>query len=186
MMRKAIVIGYGAASLGVIRSLGLKGFQIMAMYYDKADFSHTSKYVYERVKIPHPRIEEREFISAAPETTFIIFSPHGMGPNYSGSHLLTEVLRRLGMVVMPVKDSRSIFTHLSKYIWPRWLSKILDKLIETLPLEIIKMMRRMLPKEVWDNLTCYLLVAGDEWKWSRAFCILGDFPGAINNKPQGA
>jgi len=61
-MKKAIVIGYGVSSLGVIRSLGLKGFQITAMYCDKADFSHTSKYVYERVKIPHPRIEEREFI----------------------------------------------------------------------------------------------------------------------------
>lgn len=62
MMRKAIVIGYGVSNLGVIRSLGLKGFQIMAMYYDKTDFSHTSKYVNERVKIPHPRIEETEFI----------------------------------------------------------------------------------------------------------------------------
>ena len=45
-MKKAIVIGYGVSSLGVIRSLGLKGFQITAMYCDKADFSHTSKYVY--------------------------------------------------------------------------------------------------------------------------------------------
>ena len=61
-MKKAIVIGYGVSSLGVIRSLGLKGFQITAMYYEKADFSHTSKYVCESVKIPHPRIEEREFI----------------------------------------------------------------------------------------------------------------------------
>ncbi len=61
-MRKAIVIGYGVSSLGVIRSLGLKGLQITAMYYDKMDYSHTSKYVCERIRVPHPHIEEKKFI----------------------------------------------------------------------------------------------------------------------------
>jgi len=48
--------------LGVIRSLGLKDFQIIAMSYDETDFSQISKHVYERVKIPHPCIEEKKFI----------------------------------------------------------------------------------------------------------------------------
>jgi D-aspartate ligase len=61
-MKKAIVIGYGVSSLGVIRSLGLERFQIIACYYDKTDFSHVSKFVYERVKVPHPREEEDRFI----------------------------------------------------------------------------------------------------------------------------
>ena len=61
-MKKAIVIGYGVSSLGVIRSLGLKGFQLIALYYDKTDFSHVSKFVDQRVKVPHPREEEDEFI----------------------------------------------------------------------------------------------------------------------------
>jgi len=62
MMKKAIVIGCGASSLGVIRSLGLKGFQIIALYYDNTDFGHVSKYVYESVRVPHPREEEKDFI----------------------------------------------------------------------------------------------------------------------------
>ena len=124
-------------------------------------------------------------LNAAPESTFIIISPHGMGPNYSGVHLLPEVLTRLGMVVMPVRDSKSIFAHFSNYIWSRWLLKIRDKSIEMLPLKIISMIRRILPQDVWDNLTCYLLAAGNEWKWSRAFCIPGDFPGAIRINLKG-
>ena len=62
-MKKAIVIGCRVNGFGVIRSLGLKNFQIIAMSYDKTDFGHASKYVYERVKIPHPRREEREFVN---------------------------------------------------------------------------------------------------------------------------
>jgi predicted ATP-grasp superfamily ATP-dependent carboligase len=61
-MKKAIVIGCHVCGLGVIRSLGLKGFQITAMSYDRTDFGHASKYVYERVEIPHPRVEEKDFI----------------------------------------------------------------------------------------------------------------------------
>lgn len=62
-MKKAIVIGCHVNGLGVIRSLGLKQFQIIAMFYNQLiDFAYTSKYVHERVKIPHPRKEEKEFI----------------------------------------------------------------------------------------------------------------------------
>jgi D-aspartate ligase len=61
-MKRAIVIGCAVGGLGVIRSLGLKGFHIIAMSYDRTEFGHTSKYVYERVKIPNPSIEEKEFI----------------------------------------------------------------------------------------------------------------------------
>lgn len=61
-MKKAIVIGHGVSNLGVIRSLGLEGFQIVAYYYDKTDFGHVSKFVHERVKVPHPREEEDKFI----------------------------------------------------------------------------------------------------------------------------
>jgi D-aspartate ligase len=61
-MKKVIVIGCHVCGLGVIRSLGLKGFQIIAMSYDRTDFGNASKYVYERVKIPHPRVEEKDFV----------------------------------------------------------------------------------------------------------------------------
>lgn len=62
-MNKAIVIGCHVNGLGVIRSLASKQFQIAAMFYNKnVDFAHTSKYVYEKIKVPHPRKEESEFV----------------------------------------------------------------------------------------------------------------------------
>lgn len=126
-----------------------------------------------------------KLVNTAPESTFIIFSPHGMGPNYGGTHLLPEVLRRLGMVVTAERDSKGLFTRFSNYIWSGWLSTIRDKSIEMAPLEITKMARQMLPQKIWDNLTCHLLDAGNDWRWSRAFCIPGDFPGAIRINLKG-
>lgn len=61
-MKKAIVIGCGIGGLGVIRSLGIEGFNIIALYYDRTDFAQASKYVYEKTKIPNPRTEEKEFV----------------------------------------------------------------------------------------------------------------------------
>lgn len=62
-MNKAIVIGCHVNGLGVIRSLASMQFQIAAMFYNKnVDFAHTSKYVYEKIKVPHPRKEESEFV----------------------------------------------------------------------------------------------------------------------------
>lgn len=62
-MRKAIIIGCHVNALGVIRSLSWKNFHIVAMFYDeKVHFAHTSKLVHEKVKIPHPGIQEKEFI----------------------------------------------------------------------------------------------------------------------------
>jgi predicted ATP-grasp superfamily ATP-dependent carboligase len=61
-MRKAIVIGCHVNGLGVIRSLKSKDFQIAAMFYAQIDFAHTSKFVQEKIRVPHPRKEEKEFV----------------------------------------------------------------------------------------------------------------------------
>ncbi len=62
-MKKAIVIGCGIGGLGVIRSLGIKGLRVIALYYDNTDFAQVSKYVHESAKIPHPLKEEKEFVN---------------------------------------------------------------------------------------------------------------------------
>ncbi|GAJ20502.1 unnamed protein product, partial [marine sediment metagenome] len=48
--------------LGVIRALGNKKIHIVAMPYGKSDFAQVSKYVSEKVTVPHPRLEEEQFI----------------------------------------------------------------------------------------------------------------------------
>lgn len=61
-MKRVIVMGCHTNGLGVIRSLGLKGLQVIAISCDRMDFAQASKYVHEKVEAPHPRGEEREFI----------------------------------------------------------------------------------------------------------------------------
>jgi predicted AlkP superfamily phosphohydrolase/phosphomutase len=124
-----------------------------------------------------------KLVNAAPDATFIIISPHGMGPNYGGSHLLPEVLSRLGMAGTQTMTSDGL-TSLTKDIFRR-LAKARDKSVEMAPPGLLKMTKKMLPRKFWDSLTCYLLSAGNEWRWSRAFCIPGDFPGAIRINLKG-
>jgi hypothetical protein len=61
-MKRAIVIGCGVAGLGIIRSLRLKGFEIVAMPYYGMDFSHVSRYVNERIRTSHPLRQEKGLI----------------------------------------------------------------------------------------------------------------------------
>lgn len=62
-MQKVIVIGCYVMGYGVIRSLAEKEVEIIALTYDSADFAHRSKYVSEWFKIPHPRLDEVNFIN---------------------------------------------------------------------------------------------------------------------------
>ena len=69
-MEKVIVVGCYVMGLGVIRALHLRNIPIIAMTYEKSDLAHTSKYVLEKVNIPHPSKEENKFID------FLISNSH--------------------------------------------------------------------------------------------------------------
>lgn len=60
--KMVIVIGCYVGGYGVIRSLGMMGFQIIALHYSRTDFGHVSKYVHESFRVPHPCREEKDFI----------------------------------------------------------------------------------------------------------------------------
>jgi predicted ATP-grasp superfamily ATP-dependent carboligase len=62
-MKKVLVVGCYVMGLAVIRALHLKNIDTVAMYYRDNDIAHLSRYVSERVRIPHPVEEEKEFIS---------------------------------------------------------------------------------------------------------------------------
>jgi len=57
-----LVIGSHIGGLGVIRALGIKEINSLALTYDDHDIADVSKYVSEKVIIPHPRLEEKKFI----------------------------------------------------------------------------------------------------------------------------
>lgn len=61
-MIPAVVLSSHAVGLAVIRSLGMMGVPITAMYYESQDMGFVSKYVRRRIAVPHPERDEREFL----------------------------------------------------------------------------------------------------------------------------
>ncbi len=136
-----------------------------------------------------------KFIEAVPEATFLVFSLSGMGPNYSGWHLLPEVLQRMGMTTDVHKDDDSgiltswlsdIFKSFVEFLpTKKWGSYKIRKLEDSLSLRTIEIARQIIPRRLWDKWTRQLLYAGNNWKWSRAFCIPNDYTGAIRINLKG-
>jgi predicted AlkP superfamily phosphohydrolase/phosphomutase len=140
--------------------------------------------------------EIAKLIDAAGDVTFFIVSPEGMGPNYTGSHLLPEVLRRLGMGSKQT-SSDSIpsrgFKNPAKglcQLMPSvlWGPHAIRNLKSKLPLNVVKAIelgKRLVPKQTWHEWKCYLMSLGNDWRWSRAFCFPSDFNGAIRINLKG-
>ena len=61
-MRPAIIVSSHTAGLAVIRALGREGVPVVSAYYDTRDMGYVSKYVSERVVVPHPERHEEQFI----------------------------------------------------------------------------------------------------------------------------
>jgi predicted AlkP superfamily phosphohydrolase/phosphomutase len=120
-----------------------------------------------------------------PGATLLIYSPEGMGPNYSGNHILPEVLTRLGMDEHPLSGVQPaddpFIKRLINQIQPhrRWGIGAVRRLEELMPLNLIKMLKRFVPMRIWDSWTRRIVYAGNEWKNSKAFVIPGEYFGAI-------
>ncbi|MGH7909321.1 MAG: alkaline phosphatase family protein [Thermodesulfobacteriota bacterium] len=134
-----------------------------------------------------------KFIEIEPEATFLVFSLSGMGPNYSGWHLLPEVLQRMGMTTDIPNDSGGGIGWLSNIskglggLMPtrKWGSYKIRKVEDSLSLRTIEIAKQIIPRRTWDKWTRQLLYAGNNWKWSRAFCIPNDYAGAIRINLKG-
>lgn len=71
----------------------------------------------------------------SPETTFILFSGSGMGPNYTGNHLLDDALRRLeGLPVTPSRTAVQAVKQVYRKVLPdvvrSWLGPLGDRVEE--------------------------------------------------------
>jgi predicted ATP-grasp superfamily ATP-dependent carboligase len=62
LSQSVIVLGCHVSGYGVIRALGMHGIKSIALTYDKSDFAFSSKYVSEKVVVPHPRKEADKFV----------------------------------------------------------------------------------------------------------------------------
>jgi predicted AlkP superfamily phosphohydrolase/phosphomutase len=132
-----------------------------------------------------------KLIEVYSNATFLIFSQEGMGPNYSGNHLLPEILNRLSMG-RPIENNRtstplSNLTQKISQLMPGKTmgSKVIRSVESLIPFKVIELAKKTIPHKIWDNWTRRLVYAGNDWRSSKAFIIPGEFSGAIRVNLKG-
>jgi len=128
----------------------------------------------------------REF----PEASVCIFSNTGMGPNYSGQHLLPKILERLnlGKEEADKKVRKRVFSSLLP--GRKWGPAAVKRIEELVGVRNIEFVRRIIPEKFWDRWTRRFLTAGNDWHDMRTFSLPTDFTGGIRinligREPQG-
>jgi predicted AlkP superfamily phosphohydrolase/phosphomutase len=119
-----------------------------------------------------------KLLERAPDASVLVFSNTGMGPNYSGAHLLPEVLERLGFGARPGGATRE----LERRRWGPYAVKTVERLATPRAIEWV---RRFVPERTWDRWTRRFLTLGNGWARSRAFCVPSDYAGAIRINLRG-
>ena len=117
------------------------------------------------------------FRASMPGAQVLVFSGSGLGPNYSGWHLLPEVLDKIGLGPPPDGDPGGIANALLPM--RRWGSSKIRKTEDVLSVGTIEFLKKVVPAPVWDRLTRRLLHAGHRWAQSKAFALPNDYSGAI-------
>jgi len=116
-----------------------------------------------------------------PEATILIVSNTGMGPNFSGQHLLPEILTRLGY--SGKKKPKGIHNFLPGHRWgPYYAIKNIESVI---PPPLMEKIKRIIPEKVWNSVTRYILSMGNNWKNSKAFNVPSDYSAAIRINLKG-
>ncbi|MEZ4886684.1 MAG: alkaline phosphatase family protein [Chitinophagales bacterium] len=110
-------------------------------------------------------------------TTVMVFSNIGMGPNYSGRHLVGEVLKKLGMAGnVSSKQKKGVLSWLPA---KKWGELALERAELVIPISLIKTVKKFIPEKLWDTWTRKFLYGGNNWKDSLAFSLPSDYSGAI-------
>ena len=133
----------------------------------------------------YQKIDEwvRRFQELSPDASVIVFSGSGLGPNYAGWHLLPEVLEKIGMAANG--SGKSSTRNAALLPMRRWGSYKIRKVEDTLSVNVIESLKKVVPAAIWDKATRRLLYAGSRWDESKAFCLPNDYSGAIRVNLQG-
>jgi predicted AlkP superfamily phosphohydrolase/phosphomutase len=101
-------------------------------------------------------------------TIVLVMSGDGMGPNYSGSHLLPEVLHRLDVFHGAGVGSPTTANSDSGRARQRHLTGLIRQAI---PIQARQAVTRCLPRSIHYWLSMKWVNDGIDWERSRAFCI---------------
>jgi predicted AlkP superfamily phosphohydrolase/phosphomutase len=113
------------------------------------------------------RAVERLLASAPPDATVFVLSVHGIEPNFSGNHLMPEVVRRLGFEVATARGAETnVVGSLVRATRP---------LREAIPPRLRDWINaRLLPESFHDRAYTSAFSSGTDWSRTRAFFLPSD------------
>jgi predicted AlkP superfamily phosphohydrolase/phosphomutase len=120
-----------------------------------------------------------------PDVTVFVISGDGIGPNYSGWHLLPELLQRLGYTrrsASPSSEHTADVPHRRGRPGKKDLLKIVRDFV---PVEFRQSISQYLPSRWRDAFMLRWATAGIDWAGTRAFCLPTDLEGCIRINLQG-
>jgi predicted AlkP superfamily phosphohydrolase/phosphomutase len=138
----------------------------------------TGDAAYDQLRAVYEAIDRAigEVLAGLPEdVTVFIVSGDGVGPNYSGWHLLPEVLQRAGFTAGPVRQD----------IPGPQKTDMLKRLRDCIPSDLRQTVSRHLPTRWQDALMRRWATAGIDWSRTRAFCLPTDLEGCIRLNVKG-
>jgi predicted AlkP superfamily phosphohydrolase/phosphomutase len=115
-----------------------------------------------------------KILAQVPEhVTVFIVSVDGMGPNYSGCHLLDQVLRTLGFtsILTNHEGKRPGSSDGNVAAAPRGQKDVMKRLRDTVPANLRRRISRYLPRQFQHRLSTRWMTADIDWSRTRAFCI---------------
>ncbi len=116
--------------------------------------------------------------AADDRTTVIITSTDGMGPNYSGCHLMPEMLHRMGLF-----HSGSVGEAQKSAAAPK--KGLMSQVRNAIPLGVRQSITRCLPRSMRYKLSLNWMNTGIDWNRSKVFCVPNSNEGYFRINLQG-
>lgn len=124
-------------------------------------------------------------IQRRPEANVVVFSGSGMGPNYSGIHLLEDVLDHMPAASGEASPRKATQKGVSLLPARRWKGNKVRGVENLLSVTVLERLKKCVPKQIWDTTARRILFAGNRWKEVRAFSLPNDYSGAIRINLKG-
>lgn len=163
------LLGFAAAHRGGHQLWDLTGVTGDISSEQVSEINDALKQVY----IACDRAIGRLIEKAGRDTTVLVFSLHGMGPNSSRSDLLREMLNRILARNKRTDDRAARATRQSQ------------RLRSLLPIRFRSWVKNRLPIAVQDRLTLFWRTGGIDWGTTRAFAAFCDLDGYIRINLKG-